>query len=96
MGVKIVLADNEPIGAAFRRLKKSLERHNVPREMRRRAYFIKPTQIRRAKQFQKRLKARSATLSAQMAGEQPSASLSSASLKFWEIRGKPKAARHGV
>jgi ribosomal protein S21 len=96
MGVKIVLADKEPIGAALRRLKKSLERHNVPGEMRRRAYFIKPTEVRRAKQFQKRLKARLATLSAQMAGEQPSASLLSASLIFWKIRGKSKVARHGV
>src|SRR5207245_953867 len=56
MGVRIVLADKEPIGLALRRFKTLLERHGATWELRRRRYFIKPTQSRRAKRFQKRFK----------------------------------------
>src|SRR5262245_13675454 len=62
MGVRIVLADKEPIDAALRRFKKLLERSGLTRGLRRQEAFQKPTQIRRAKQFKKRFKARRATL----------------------------------
>jgi ribosomal protein S21 len=88
MGVRIVLADKEAIGLAFRRFKKLLERHGVIWEIRRRKYFSKPTQARRAKQFQKRFKARQATLQAKRTGEQAVSSASEATRNFWQRTGK--------
>jgi ribosomal protein S21 len=78
MGIRIVVAEREPIALALRRFKKLLERHGVAWEMRRRVYVADPTQVRRAKQFKKRFKARLATLMAKKAGEQPVASLKDA------------------
>ncbi len=90
MGVRIVLADKEPIGLALRRFKKLLERNGATRELRRRAYFTSATQVRRARRFTKRFKARNATLLAQMAGEQPAtSSLDEARATFWKRTGKP-------
>jgi ribosomal protein S21 len=90
MGVRIVLADKEPVGLALRRLKKLLEREGVAWETRRRRSFLKRTEIRRAKEFKKRFKAREATLLAKMAGEQPSASSASELVEaFWKRTGKP-------
>ena len=74
---------------ALRRFTKLLERQGVTWEMRRRTYFADPTQARRAKRFQKRFKARKATLLAQMAGEQPVSSLAEAKKAFWNRTGKP-------
>lgn len=90
MGVRIVLVDKEPIGLALRRLKKALEREGVAWKARCRGAFLKPTQIRRAKKFNKRFKARQQTLLAKMAGQQPTA-LSVSVLKeaFWKRTGKP-------
>jgi small subunit ribosomal protein S21 len=89
MGVRIRVGEREPIGLALKRLKKLLIRENVAWEMRRRSCFADPTQQRRAKRFQKRFKARKATLLAQMAGEQPVASLAEAKAAFWKRTGKP-------
>jgi small subunit ribosomal protein S21 len=89
MGVRIVVAEREPIGLALKRFKKSLEREGVIREMWRRASFASPTQARRAKLFKKRFKARKATLLAQMAGERPVSSLAEATAAFWKRTGKP-------
>jgi hypothetical protein len=47
------------------------------------------TNQRRAKRFQKRFKAREATLLEQMAGVQPVASLEEAKAQFWRRTGKP-------
>jgi hypothetical protein len=66
-----------------------LERQGVTQEMRRRTYFADPTQARRAKRFQKRFKARKATLLAQLAGEQPVSPLVEAKTEFWNRAGKP-------
>ncbi|MHB1422946.1 MAG: 30S ribosomal protein S21 [Gemmataceae bacterium] len=90
MGVRIVLADKEPVGLALRRLKKALEREGVAWVARHRGAFLKPTQIRRAKEFKKRFKARQATLLAKMAGEQPTDASTSELLEvFWTRAGKP-------
>jgi small subunit ribosomal protein S21 len=89
MGVRIVLADQEPIDKALRRFKKLLERSGLPRDVRRRISFEKPTQIRRSKQFKKRFNARRATLIAQTDGEQPVASVVEAHKAFWKKTGKP-------
>jgi ribosomal protein S21 len=89
MGVRIVVGECEPIGLALRRFKMLLERLGVTWEMRRRVYFADNTLARRAKRFQKRLKARVATLLAQGAGEQPVASLPVAKKTFSKRRGKP-------
>jgi small subunit ribosomal protein S21 len=89
MGVRMRLHDGEPIGQALRRFKKLLERSGLVWEMRRRGHFIDQTQIRRAKQFQKKFKARRATLLAQRAGEQPVKSLAKAAAAFWKQTGKP-------
>jgi ribosomal protein S21 len=91
MGVRIVLAEKEPIGLALRRLKKRMEREGgILSKVRRRGSFIKATDTRRAKKFKKRFKAREATLLAKMAGEQPT-ELSKSELltEFWKRTGKP-------
>jgi small subunit ribosomal protein S21 len=89
MGVRIVVGEREPIGLALRRLKKLLDRQGVTREIRRRRYFADATEDRRTKRFQKRFKARKATLLAQRAGEQPVSSLAEATKAFWKRTGKP-------
>lgn len=82
--------DREPIGQAIRRFKKLLVRSGMAWELRRaKKYFIDPTQIRRNKRFQKRFKARKATLLAKQAGEQPVDSLKEATTAFWKRTGKP-------
>ena len=88
MGVKIVVGQQEPIELALKRFRKVLERDDATWESRRRAYFIKPTQVRRARRFQKRFKARRATLLAQKAGKQPVISLADAIDQFWTRTGK--------
>ena len=70
MGVKIVLAEGEPIGLALRGFRKKLERNGVTYESRRRRWFLETTEIRRAKEFQKWYKSRQATLLAKRAGKQ--------------------------
>jgi ribosomal protein S21 len=97
MGVRIVLAEKEPIGLALRRFQKKLERNGVTIEIRYRTCYLKPVEARRAKRFQKRFKARKATLQAKLAGEQVAklagdrGTSSSASLieDFWKKTGKP-------
>jgi ribosomal protein S21 len=90
MGIRVVVAENEPIHLALRRLKIHSIRSGVSWEIRRRqAPFVKATAKRRAKKFAKRFKARKATLHAKLAGEQPT-SLSSGELleEFWSRSGK--------
>jgi ribosomal protein S21 len=89
MGVRIVVGEREPISLALKRFRQQLARQGVTWEMRRRVYFADPTQARRAKRFQKRFKARRATLLAQKAGEQAVSSLKEAVKAFWERTGKP-------
>ena len=97
MGVRIVVADKEPIALALKRFKRSLEQHGVNREMRKRGLLIQPNgcafeaaATRRAKKFQKRFKSRKATLLAKMAGEQASdSSASELKTAFWKRSGKP-------
>jgi ribosomal protein S21 len=89
MGIRIVIGEGEPLSQALNRLKKVMERNGVTREMRRQTCYVDPTQLRRKKQFRKRFRARRATLTAQMAGEQPVASLEDASERFSERSGKP-------
>ena len=84
-----MVGEREPIVLALRRFKKVLERQGVTWEMRRRTCFADATQARRAKRFQKRFKARKATLLAQRAGEQPVSSLAGATVTFWKRTGKP-------
>jgi ribosomal protein S21 len=88
MGVRIIVAEREPIGLVLKRFNKLLERHGITWEMRRRKDFAKATQARRAKRFQKRFKARKATLLAQRAGEQPVASLAPGNRNVLETNGK--------
>jgi ribosomal protein S21 len=83
------LHDGEPIGQALRRFKKLLAREGMLWELRQHAHFVDPTQLRRAKRFQKRFKARRATLLAQMAGEQPVKSLAETRAALWKRTGKP-------
>jgi small subunit ribosomal protein S21 len=89
MGVRIVLAEGERIDQALKRFRKLLERYGASWELRRRGYFIKPTQTRRAKRFRKRFKARKETLLAKQAGEQPVSSVSESTHTFWKRTGKP-------
>ena len=89
MGIRIVLADKEPINAALRRFKKLLERSGLTRDLRRQESFQKPTEIRRRKRFKKWFKARLATLVAQTDGKQPVASMVEVHKAFWKKTGKP-------
>ena len=89
MGVRIVVGERESIGLALRRFKQLLERQGVTWEMQRRAHCADPSQARRARRFQKRFKARKATLLAQRAGEQPVSSLAEATKALWKRTGKP-------
>jgi ribosomal protein S21 len=97
MGVRIVVADEEPIALALRRFKRSLDQHGVNWELRRRGLLIQPTgctfkatEARRAKKFQKRFKARKATLLDKMAGKQATdSSVSELKTAFWKRSGKP-------
>ena len=97
MGVRIVVADKEPIALALKRFKRSLEQLGVNWEMRKRGLLIQPngcvfkaTATRRAKKFQKRFKARKATLLAKMAGQQATdSSASELKTAFWKRTGKP-------
>jgi hypothetical protein len=74
----------------LKRLKECLERHGVTWEINRRRQFRPASQIRRAKRFQKRFKARKATYLAQVAGEQPAlTTLHQAQEEFWKRTGKP-------
>ena len=82
------LHDGEPIAQALRRFKRLVAREGLVWG-RRHAHFVPTTQLRRAKRFQKRFKARRATLLAQQAGEQPVASLSEATAELWRRTGKP-------
>ena len=89
MGIRMRLHDGEAIGQALRRFKKLLALHGTDWERRWHVAFVAETQIRRAKRFQKRFRARQATLFAQKAGEQPVASLPEAVDEFWRRTGKP-------
>jgi small subunit ribosomal protein S21 len=89
MVVRIVIRDREPIGLALRRFKQQLQAHGVVWEMWRRRYFADPTDLRRQKKFQKRFKARKATLFAKMAAEQPDVGLARAKAAFRKRSGKP-------
>jgi small subunit ribosomal protein S21 len=89
MGIRMRVHEREPIGQALRRFKKLVQQHGDSWERRRRAWRFAPgTQLRRKKQFKKRLKARLATLEAQKAGELPVASLEEAEATFWKRTGK--------
>ncbi len=84
--------DGEPIGQALRRFKRLLNQRGITRDIRAysdASYFMPATQVRRKKRFKKRFKAREATLHAQMAGQQPVASLKEARVEFWKRTGKP-------
>jgi ribosomal protein S21 len=97
MGVRVVLADEEPIQLALKRLRRLLQQDGVNWELRKRGYLIQPdgcvfraTETRRAKKFQKRFKSREATLLAKLAGAQPTArSTSELKAAFWKRTGKP-------
>ena len=58
MGVQIIVRESESIEAALRRFNKLLDYHTVTWEMRRRRYFIKDTEHRRAKAYRKKRVAR--------------------------------------
>ena len=83
------LSDGEPIGLALRRFKKLVAWKGNRWEQRRHVAFVPETQLRRARKFKKRFKARLATLLSQKEGMQPVASLKEASVKFWQRTGKP-------
>ena len=59
MGVRVVLAEQEPVGKALRRLKKLLEREGVTWEIRRLAPFVKATELCRARSSESDSSARS-------------------------------------
>lgn len=89
MVIRMRLHDGEPIGQALRRFNKLLMRQNHFWDSRRRGRFVCATQLRRRKKFQKRFKARQATLDAQRGGVQSVESLEEATVRFWRRTGKP-------
>jgi small subunit ribosomal protein S21 len=89
MGVRVVVGDGEPIAAALRRFQKQVERAGVARQARRRSYFVRGTELRRAERFRKRLKAREAALQARMVVGLTGPALKAAKAEFWRRTGKP-------
>jgi len=47
--VKVIVGDNEPLDRALSRFKRKCERAGILREVKRNAYFIKPSQRKRIK-----------------------------------------------
>lgn len=84
-----MVGEGEPIAAALRRFKKQLELEGVPWEVRRRAYFVGGTEVRRAKKFHKRFKARKASFLARKAAGLTGTALDEARAEFWRRTGKP-------
>jgi hypothetical protein len=66
MGIRIVVGDREPMSLALRRFRKLLERS----QRRPAGYFVRYTEIRRAKEYRKWLKARRETAQARREGRQ--------------------------
>ena len=62
MGIRMRLHDGEPLGLALRRFKKLVARTGLARDLREHQTYAEPSLLRRTKKFQKRLKARRATL----------------------------------
>lgn len=89
MGVRVVVGEGEPIGAALRRLRQQLERAGVQWWVRRRLHFVRDAEIRRAKEFRKRFKAREATLRARVESGLDGPALDAAKAAFWRRKGKP-------
>jgi small subunit ribosomal protein S21 len=89
MGARIAVVDGEPIGAALRRFKRQVEQAGLPWELRRRAYFVRDTEVRRAKEFQKRFKTRKAVLLAKLAARPTTEAAVEARAEFWRRSGKP-------
>ncbi|MCE9562444.1 MAG: 30S ribosomal protein S21 [Planctomycetes bacterium] len=89
MGVRIKVAERETIGQALRRFKSQLEREGVAWELRRRGCFVDATEIRRAKQFQKKFKTRKAALLARISAGLSGPALDAARTEFWRRTGKP-------
>lgn len=90
MGVRILIGERESIRLALKRLRHKCNHERLPWVKQGQLFFpADRTEERRAKRFQKRLKARYATLKAQMAGEQPVASLAAAAAEFRKRTGKP-------
>ena len=56
--VKLVVRDRESIQAAVRRLRKLIERSGIKKEMRRREYYEKPSEIRRRARLRAERRAR--------------------------------------
>ncbi len=61
----------------------------MARAVRRRSYFVGGTEMRRAKAFRKRFKAREAALVARMTAGLSGPALDAAKTGFWRRTGKP-------
>jgi small subunit ribosomal protein S21 len=53
MPLRMRVHDREPIGAALRRFKKLLERSGLTKELRKRKYYEKPSEVRRRSKLRK-------------------------------------------
>lgn len=56
--VKLLVRDKESIQEAVRRFKKLVERSGIKREMRRREYYEKPSEIRRRARLRAEMRSR--------------------------------------
>jgi small subunit ribosomal protein S21 len=61
MTLRMRVHDREPIGAALRRFKKLLERSGLKRELRERAHYEKPCEVRRRAKLRKQRASRTAS-----------------------------------
>ena len=89
MNVRVVVADGESLVSAIRRFRKLRELAGVLHETRKRSYFVSKSEVRRAKEFHKRLKSRRANLIAQMSMDASASDIEAARLKLWYRSGKP-------
>src|SRR5262245_53580499 len=69
MGIRVRLADREPVGLALRRLRKLLYDSGIHREIWVHSFYVKDSQIKRHRKHVKLLKARRAISLAKCAGE---------------------------
>ena len=62
--VRVVVRDNESIQEAVRRFRKLVERSGIKKEMRRREYYEKPSEIKRRARLRAERRARRSRLPA--------------------------------
>lgn len=89
MAVRVLVGEGEQIQSALRQLRKRFEQEGFSADARRHVYFVRRTEVRRAKLFRKRFKSRERDLLTLIASGAKGATLDAAKAEFWKRTGKP-------